>query len=254
MSLLYEELRLIEPCGQPFRRHCVVPHAVGWADAPAEARVEAPWTRARCVGLPRLGPGVAEMLNAIRLNVYKADAVLYAGDLTGKAMVPIVAVGGDRYEATLLGQRPVARTDKELAALERDVAASATTPSGRPGRSGRAGGDKAKLDALFEPEIRSRVEAGWTWRPSGSTAAGSRSSSSPATTTRTTSTSPWRPASTARTPMARSWTSPVTCRSSGWGNPARHHGGPRARFPRTRSARRSTRSPTRPEIQNGRSS
>ena len=41
-------------------------------------------------------PAWRKLLNAIRLNVYKADAVLYAGDLTGKAMVPIVAVGGDR--------------------------------------------------------------------------------------------------------------------------------------------------------------
>src|SRR5215471_17383376 len=81
-------------------------------------------------------PAWRKMLNAIRLNVYKADAVLYAGDLTGKAMVPIVAVGGDRYEATLLGQRRVARTEKEVAAL---------------------GGDQAKLDALFSKEIKSRV-------------------------------------------------------------------------------------------------
>src|SRR5947199_113961 len=67
-------------------------------------------------------PAWRKLLNAIRLNVYKADAVLYAGDLTGKAMVPIVAVGGDRHEATLLGQRRVARNEDELAALERDVA------------------------------------------------------------------------------------------------------------------------------------
>ena len=67
-------------------------------------------------------PAWRKLLNAIRLNVYEADAVLYAGDLTGKAMVPIVAVGGDRYEAMLLGQRRVARTEEELAALERDVA------------------------------------------------------------------------------------------------------------------------------------
>jgi len=60
-------------------------------------------------------PAWRKLLNAIRLNVYKADAVLYAGDLTGKAMVPIVAVG-DRYEATLLGQRRIARNEDELAA------------------------------------------------------------------------------------------------------------------------------------------
>src|SRR5258706_5629064 len=102
-------------------------------------------------------PAWRKMLNAVRLDVYKADAVLYAGDLTGKAMVPIVAVG-DRYEATLLGQRRVARTEEELAALERDVAslgyyAFRTTKE----EVDALAGDQAKLDALFSTEIRSRV-------------------------------------------------------------------------------------------------
>src|SRR6266496_4755544 len=103
-------------------------------------------------------PAWRKLLNAIRLNVYKADAVLYAGDLTGKAMVPIVATG-DRYEATLLGQRRVARNTGELAALERDVAslgyyAFRTTQE----EVDALGGDQAKLDALFSQEIRARVK------------------------------------------------------------------------------------------------
>src|SRR5258706_16071954 len=61
-------------------------------------------------------PAWRKMLNAVRLDVYKADAVLYAGDLTGKAMVPIVA-GGDPYEGTLPRQRRAARTQEEPAAL-----------------------------------------------------------------------------------------------------------------------------------------
>jgi uncharacterized protein len=102
-------------------------------------------------------PAWRKLLNAVRMNVYKADAVLYAGDLTGKAMVPIVEVG-DRYEASLLGQRRVARSEEELAALERDVAslgyyAFRTTSA----EVESLGGDKAKLDALFSREIRSRV-------------------------------------------------------------------------------------------------
>jgi Icc-related predicted phosphoesterase len=102
-------------------------------------------------------PAWRKLLNAIRLNVYKADAVLYAGDLTGKAMVPIVEVG-DRYEATLLGQRRIARNENELAALERDVAglgyyAFRTTKE----EVDALGGDQAKLDELFSTEIRRRV-------------------------------------------------------------------------------------------------
>lgn len=103
-------------------------------------------------------PAWRKLLNAVRMNIYKADAVLYAGDLTGKAMVPIVAVG-DRYEASLLGQRRVARTEEELAALERDVAslgyyAFRTTKE----EVDALGGDQAKLDALFSKEIKARVK------------------------------------------------------------------------------------------------
>jgi len=102
-------------------------------------------------------PAWRKLLNAIRLNVYKADAVLYAGDLTGKAMVPIVAVG-DRFEATLLGQRRVARNDAELAALEGDVASLGYYAFRTTKEEVEAlGGDQAKLDALFSKEIQGRV-------------------------------------------------------------------------------------------------
>jgi Icc-related predicted phosphoesterase len=62
-----------------------------------------------------------KFLNAIRLNVYKADVALLAGDLTGKAIVPIMQRDG-RYETELFGVHRAARSDEELAALERDIA------------------------------------------------------------------------------------------------------------------------------------
>jgi len=62
-----------------------------------------------------------KLLNATVANTYRADAVLLAGDLTGKAIVPILRVDG-RFEAELLGSHRVARDEKELAALEREIA------------------------------------------------------------------------------------------------------------------------------------
>jgi len=62
-----------------------------------------------------------KLLNATRANLYQADAILIAGDLTGKAIVPILHVD-DGYEATVLGARKVARDADELAALEREIA------------------------------------------------------------------------------------------------------------------------------------
>src|SRR5438552_14803303 len=38
-------------------------------------------------------------LNATRANTYKVDAVLFAGDLTGKALVPIVSGADGRWTA-----------------------------------------------------------------------------------------------------------------------------------------------------------
>jgi len=62
-----------------------------------------------------------KFLNAIKLNVYKADIALVAGDFTGKAIVPIVETDG-AYEAELFGVHRRAGSPEELATLERDIA------------------------------------------------------------------------------------------------------------------------------------
>jgi Icc-related predicted phosphoesterase len=63
-----------------------------------------------------------KLLNATRANTYKVDAVLIAGDLTGKALIPIVSDADGRWTAELLGSRRTATTEAELAALERSIA------------------------------------------------------------------------------------------------------------------------------------
>ncbi len=62
-----------------------------------------------------------KFINAIRGNVYKADVALLAGDLTGKAIVPILR-RGDGFETELLGVHRRARDEQELAVLQRDIA------------------------------------------------------------------------------------------------------------------------------------
>ena len=62
-----------------------------------------------------------KFLNAISMNIYKADVALVAGDLTGKAIVPIIQNNG-RYETELFGVHRSARDRDELATLERDIA------------------------------------------------------------------------------------------------------------------------------------
>src|SRR5439155_23633960 len=62
-------------------------------------------------------------VNDMKANVYKVDAALIAGDLTGKALIAVVASGGgDVWTADVLGQRRVARSAGELAHLRRSIA------------------------------------------------------------------------------------------------------------------------------------
>jgi Icc-related predicted phosphoesterase len=65
-----------------------------------------------------------KFLNAMKANVYKVDAALIAGDLTGKALIAVVRgeAGGEAWMATVMGQRRVAKTEQELVELERYIA------------------------------------------------------------------------------------------------------------------------------------
>lgn len=99
-----------------------------------------------------------KMLNAARMRLYEADVVLYAGDLTGKAMVPVVQTDGG-HEAEIGGQQRVARSDRELAQLEQDIANLGyyvlhTTHD----EIDRLHGDPSALHELFASHIRARVE------------------------------------------------------------------------------------------------
>jgi Icc-related predicted phosphoesterase len=62
-----------------------------------------------------------KLLNAIKMNAYEARVVLIAGDLTGKAIVPIIAQGNGRYSATFLDQNYSIETESELQNLEQAI-------------------------------------------------------------------------------------------------------------------------------------
>ncbi len=54
-----------------------------------------------------------KLLNSIKMNVYEAQVVFIVGDLTGKAIVPIIAQGNGRYYATFLDQEYHTETEAE---------------------------------------------------------------------------------------------------------------------------------------------
>lgn len=55
---------------------------------------------------------------------YPADALVMGGDLTGKALVPIVREGDGSYSAEVIGERRTARTAEELDQMQRAISAN----------------------------------------------------------------------------------------------------------------------------------
>ena len=102
---------------------------------------------------------MAEVPQRDPMNVYKADIALLAGDLTGKAIVPIVQ-NNSRYDSELFGVHRTARTDEELATLERDIADvgyySFVTTSAE---AERLSTDEAERDELLGRLMGERVAA-----------------------------------------------------------------------------------------------
>jgi Icc-related predicted phosphoesterase len=89
---------------------------------------------------------------------YGADAVLLGGDITGKAIVPLVADDGGR-RGVFLGEEVRASSDEELAALEKKIANTgyyAWRCTREEAEEMRA--DDAARDALFQRLIVERVE------------------------------------------------------------------------------------------------
>src|SRR5438874_1255163 len=71
-----------------------------------------------CSDLHAANRAYRKLLNAIHLNVYQADVVLIAGDLTGKAIVPLVVQGNGSWTTSFLGQSYSASTEAERGQLE----------------------------------------------------------------------------------------------------------------------------------------
>lgn len=59
---------------------------------------------------------------------YPADALVMGGDLTGKALVPIVREGDGSYSARVIGERRVARTAAELDQMQQAISTNGMYP------------------------------------------------------------------------------------------------------------------------------
>jgi len=89
---------------------------------------------------------------------HKADVLIMGGDMTGKAMVPIVRTNGS-WEVTLQDQRQVLTTEEEVRAIEKRISDRGYYPIRlTPEEITAWNADSALVDARFKAEMLGNVE------------------------------------------------------------------------------------------------
>lgn len=82
---------------------------------------------------------------------YKADLIVVGGDLTGKAVVPIIGRGNGVYEATVFGSQRFAKSDEQLNQLISDIRDIGSYPYVTdPEEIARLDSDEQRREELFE--------------------------------------------------------------------------------------------------------
>ncbi|MEW6567957.1 MAG: metallophosphoesterase [Chloroflexota bacterium] len=89
---------------------------------------------------------------------YKADVLIVGGDVTGKAMIPVIHQGGGRYEAHLFGRKETPSTSEALDKLRQTITNVGFYPIVLEQDEARAlEDDPAKMTQRFEQEMMERV-------------------------------------------------------------------------------------------------
>jgi Icc-related predicted phosphoesterase len=85
---------------------------------------------------------------------YPADALVMGGDLTGKALVPIVREGNGSYMARVIGESRVARSAEELDRMQRAISTNGMYPLiVDPDEARTLAEDASKRDEAFEAAL-----------------------------------------------------------------------------------------------------
>jgi Icc-related predicted phosphoesterase len=90
---------------------------------------------------------------------YKADVLVLGGDMTGKALVPIIDDGGGKWHATLLEVRTEMTSEEEVAAFEDAVIRRGYYPFRTdPARLQELSEDESQWHDLFQEKMLETVE------------------------------------------------------------------------------------------------
>lgn len=89
---------------------------------------------------------------------YKANVLVTGGDLTGKAMIPIVHQGGGRYVGYLFGRKEEPETPDELEHFKQTISNVGFYPIVlEPDEAAELEADKEKMGKRFEQEMCQRI-------------------------------------------------------------------------------------------------
>lgn len=111
-----------------------------------------------CSDLHAANRAYRKLLNAIKTNHYEAHVVLIAGDLTGKAIVPIVAEGNGHYHASFLDQQHHVETEHELQELEHAISDIGYYPHRtEPDEVAALQANPQQMNELFRQKMIARV-------------------------------------------------------------------------------------------------
>ena len=88
-------------------------------------------------------------------KAYGANAVILGGDVTGKALVPVVEQAGGRWQASLFGKEETAGDEAELAEIEKRIRTLGFYPyRTTPEEHARMSADEAYLGGVFDRVMR----------------------------------------------------------------------------------------------------
>jgi uncharacterized protein len=92
---------------------------------------------------------------------YEVDVLILGGDMTGKAIVPIIAQGGGKFKVTLLEQETILSSDEEVKSMVTAIQNRGYYPYvTNPDEVAEISGTKGNSDKLF---LRMVLETGQKW-------------------------------------------------------------------------------------------
>jgi hypothetical protein len=90
---------------------------------------------------------------------YSADILILGGDMTGKAIVPIIHQGGDAYKAVLLEQESILHGEEAVAEMAKHIKSRGYYPyRTTPDEIAELNADPSRVDAVFHQEVLRTAE------------------------------------------------------------------------------------------------